>query len=782
MKLSRSRITRFLAVMASAILTTSFLLVPAGSASAADTTTPALTSFSVSATQVIPGQQLTFRYVATEASGSLKSLGLSYFDGYRRERTLTFDGPLPVAGAVTITIPDTWMNGIATMQTVRLIDPSGNQITYSRDGSFSVSPGATPPVSPFVPLAPGDLTLSGSTVNVTVPSLTSVSVSGSPATPGQSIRIHYDAADASGSLTRVSFRFRDQYQLVRGFTSTSTDPLPLSGFVDLAIPATWPNGPYVLDVVDLTSLPGHSSSYFATGRLTVTPAGADSPTTHTLDLKATSFTVVGSQADFTPPALTSFGVTGSPMLRDGTATVSYTATSRDPLQSVTLTYTDPLGSGHEVAFKTTTDQLAGTLPVTFPLGSLLGNYSLTRISLVDTAGDRIDYWRDGRTFQSPNPVYGWHTLDLTALDVLMVSPPSAPNAVSARARSGSATVFWTPTDGQSTPVSGYTITAQPGGKTMTTGGTVINNGEPTSAQMTGLTNGTTYRFTISATNAFGVGPASSPSAAVTPMMSTNVFAAGDFNRDGHPDLIALKPSPNPFDLDRPSYLYRGNGIGGFGWTTRMSAPFGSADRTVFSPGDFSGDGVPDVMMTNVNGTLRTANGDGHGDIYWNLPTVGYGWGSMRFVFGPGDFSGDAKADVLAVNSTGGLYLYRGNGRGGWASAGQKIGIGWGGFLTVFSRGDFSGDGKNDILAVSKDGGLYLYRGDGAGGFAAAGQRIGNGWGGFLSVFSPGDFSGDHKTDVIAMNTAGTLLLYKGNGRGGFAAAGQSIGKGWAPFR
>jgi hypothetical protein len=104
------------------------------------------------------------------------------------------------------------------------------------------------------------------------------------------------------------------------------------------------------------------------------------------------------------------------------------------------------------------------------------------------------------------------------------------------------------------------------------------------------------------------------------------------------------------------------------------------------------------------------------------------------VFSPGDFTGDGKADVHAVKTTGELYLYRGNGAGGFAGAGVKIGAGWGGFAKVFSPGDFTGDGKADVLAIKTTGELYLYRGNGAGGFAGAGVKIGAGWGGFAKVF------------------------------------------------
>ena len=91
------------------------------------------------------------------------------------------------------------------------------------------------------------------------------------------------------------------------------------------------------------------------------------------------------------------------------------------------------------------------------------------------------------------------------------SPPAAPTGVVAAAGAESAAVSWVPpgSDGGS-PIRSYTITASSGGITKTV------TGKSTSALVTGLVDGTSYTFTVSASNAAGSGPSSAASTPVTP--------------------------------------------------------------------------------------------------------------------------------------------------------------------------------------------------------------------------------------------------------------------------
>ena len=101
--------------------------------------------------------------------------------------------------------------------------------------------------------------------------------------------------------------------------------------------------------------------------------------------------------------------------------------------------------------------------------------------------------------------------------VVAVSVPNAPSAVSAAPGNSQASVYWSPPSNDwGAPITSYTITTSPGGRTLTVPPPPVRPDGFYRVDVTGLTNGTTYTFTVAATNLAGTGPASAPTNPVTP--------------------------------------------------------------------------------------------------------------------------------------------------------------------------------------------------------------------------------------------------------------------------
>jgi Domain of unknown function (DUF1929)/Fibronectin type III domain len=106
--------------------------------------------------------------------------------------------------------------------------------------------------------------------------------------------------------------------------------------------------------------------------------------------------------------------------------------------------------------------------------------------------------------------------------------PGAPTGVTATATQGAATITWTAPSPGSSPITSYTVTPYVGTVAQTPK-TITGAPPATSTTISGLSNGTTYTFTVTATNAVGAGLPSNASNPVTPSAPTAPSAPSAVN-------------------------------------------------------------------------------------------------------------------------------------------------------------------------------------------------------------------------------------------------------------
>ena len=167
-------------------------------------------------------------------------------------------------------------------------------------------------------------------------------------------------------------------------------------------------------------------------------------------------------------------------------------------------------------------------------------------------------------------------------------------------------------------------------------------------------------------------------------------AVGDFNGDGIADLEVANQGSNTVSI------LLGNGDGTFD-TSQVAvgtSPFGVA------VGYFNNDGFADLAVTNFHdNTVSILLGDGHG-TFTQAPGSPIAVGNVPRSVSVGDFNGDGIVDLAVTDSNDNeVRILLGNGLGGFTQA-QWSPVAVGGRPYGVSVRDFNGDGIADLAVVN----------------------------------------------------------------------------------
>ncbi|MFH8259814.1 FG-GAP repeat domain-containing protein [Streptomyces roseolus] len=222
-----------------------------------------------------------------------------------------------------------------------------------------------------------------------------------------------------------------------------------------------------------------------------------------------------------------------------------------------------------------------------------------------------------------------------------------------------------------------------------------------------------------------------------------------------------------------TWEFTGESPSGLGPALRRSGTF----TLVRSPKhhDFDDNGSPDILARDASGVLRSDSSVRSRrwatSTEYEVPetTIGGGWQIYDRIETVGDVAGSVHADVIARDKAGVLWLYQGDGNGGFARRVQ-VGGGWQTYERITGGSDFTGDGRTDVVAVDKAGDLWLYKATGSATKPFDTRRkVSSGWGGYDQLTATGDIAGAAHGDLVTRDANGVTWMFLGRGDGTFTA-------------
>jgi hypothetical protein len=186
----------------------------------------------------------------------------------------------------------------------------------------------------------------------------------------------------------------------------------------------------------------------------------------------------------------------------------------------------------------------------------------------------------------------------------------------------------------------------------------------------------------------------------------------DFNRDGIADIAQILPG----DGSQPATLKISLGDANGGFQPLSSTLELGRTPKALATADFNGDGIPDLVIGDDDGSLKLFLGDGTGNF---SPAPDVARLDSVVSIAVADFNGDGRPDIAVSDSrAGSVTVFLNSGKGAFR-------IGWlyrlpvPGNVARVVAADFDGDGNPDLAIIYGDNDQYTFDvmlGDGKGEF------------------------------------------------------------------
>ena len=353
------------------------------------------------------------------------------------------------------------------------------------------------------------------------PVLSGISLaSGGPFGAGESVTMQWAVTDDVG-VKYVGVALRDaagKSHYITGYNAVTS--------ASTTIDSSWANGPVTVESIQVIDTADNQAYYTPGGQVSYYPSGSG---THAIDFSALTFRIGAEPIDTAPPVLSEFDFTPQAVdVASGAKTVTVTARVTDatgteaPVMLIgSDTTTQSAGFGTMTLVSGSAKDGVWSRVVTIPATAAPGSWTVKIYPLDDTLGNGESEFHH-------------HPTKLTVAngpEAPVATAPDAPTQVRASRGNASAVVSWSAPADNGSPITSYTVTSSPGGRSIEV------SGDTTRAVITGLNNGTPYTFTVTATNAAAPSPASAPSTAVTPASRPGRVAKPTVKVDGRTAVI-----------------------------------------------------------------------------------------------------------------------------------------------------------------------------------------------------------------------------------------------------